>query len=584
MIAVLKSIICSPPLGSLKNVCSNRRCLWVADCAVIITFLALGAAFQVVRTEGVRQFCELTSDAANIASFAAAWDHPELFERDPVLSEPRNFRWYATVHVPLIRALARVTGHYGDAFISVLGVHVFVYMTGYYVLGRLWLGSRLWSFLFACMNLVVVPAARAELWGMFVDPLPRVTFGALFGFLLAGVLWLKAIPRAWPVIMVIAGLMSYVHPVSTPTVGLMLWMGFWGLIPREWSTVRRLGYMLFLAGVFLVAAAPFAAHFAHTCRLGAKDKPPEVREAQQHRLAGSIEPLKNLESSLKKSVQYLVLPMGVIGAALLFKLGGEARRSMLLPSLWLSGVLLASAVLPIVLHAISRLPATEMLQLQVVRAIRFVYPMMYLFTMRAIVELENRIIARRDAPPLCGSRLIQVAIVLLVGWIAAVGAKINEVTLIPTHLAYLVQGKIDPESPSRVRSIVEAVKSHTLPGSRILPVNVDELAIRYASLRPVAFCYKDGAVAVNSDTEKALFWYRNYKELERITQDLEKPEAAAKLVALAKRVGADYVAVRRATHRPDDWPSNCDVVWGNGHFTLLRVSASAPNSSTRSLP
>jgi hypothetical protein len=55
-------------------------------------------------------FLALSSDGANIAGFAAALDHPELFERDPLLGIPDNFRFYLALHIPLIRLLAKVTG------------------------------------------------------------------------------------------------------------------------------------------------------------------------------------------------------------------------------------------------------------------------------------------------------------------------------------------------------------------------------------------------------------------------------------------------------------------------------------------
>src|SRR6266487_2030176 len=87
-----------------------------ADGAIVLVFLLLalmhhygrfGGAYPFATTNG---FVYLEGDAANIASLAAGWDHPELFRGDELLADQRNFRNYFTLHVPVIRGLTRITG------------------------------------------------------------------------------------------------------------------------------------------------------------------------------------------------------------------------------------------------------------------------------------------------------------------------------------------------------------------------------------------------------------------------------------------------------------------------------------------
>ena len=546
---------------------------WLVDCAIILGFFAFSAAYFFARVEGAREFCELSSDAGNIASFAAAWDHPELFKSDPQLGDPKNYRWYATVHVPLVRGLVRLTHHYGDAFISLLGLHVFVHLTSYYILGRIWLGSRLWALIFSGMNLVVVPVARSTFWGVYFDPLPRVTFAAIAGFVLAAVLLWRKKPFVWPWIMAAAGLMSFAHPVSTPTFGLMLWMGFCGLLPRSWSALARVGYMVLLGLVFLVAALPFAYLFVRAYPGGKETQSETVQEVREYRLAGSVEPVKNLTFTLKKSVQYLVLPMGLIGAGVLFTLGGDARRSLKMPSLWLLGVLVASAVLPTLLHRLKPHPMAHVFQLQMIRSIRFVYPIMYMIALRAAVEIERMLTDQSWTSARFSRRFVNITSILFVGWIAVMGAKINEVTLLPTRLAYLSQGRIEAHGPSRMWTMIQAIKQHTPPGARILPIDVDALAVRYAAMRPVAFCYKDGRVAADSVEQGRLQWYESDKCYKRLVRDLHRAGVAQEATELARRVEAEYIAIKRGKECADRWPEGTEIVWGNDYFSLVKVRA-----------
>ena len=93
----------------------NRR-LWIIDLGVFLGFIIIALAFT---TGGIENhfgdYILPSSDSANISSFVAALDHPQLFSNDPLLKNPANFAFY-NPHIPLIRWLGRILGNYSSPF------------------------------------------------------------------------------------------------------------------------------------------------------------------------------------------------------------------------------------------------------------------------------------------------------------------------------------------------------------------------------------------------------------------------------------------------------------------------------------
>lgn len=547
---------------------------WLANTAAIILFVVIAGVYQYARTGGQRGFCDLTSDAGNIASWAAAWDHPELFSADSALSNTEHFRFYATIHIPVVRTLARFTEHYGDAFIWMLGPHLLVYLVGYYLLGLVWLHSRFWAFVFALVNLVYIPLARGTFWGVFLDPLPRVTFAALLPFLLALVLRFQRQPAVWPWLMGVVGLLMFVHPVSAPTIAVALWVGFIGLMPGKWSPVRRLGYMLLLGMAFLTCALPFSLHFFTTHPGEVQVQSAQVEQILEFRLAGAVNPLVNVLHFLVRLTLFGVLPMGLVGAAVLYRLGGCARAAMRVPGLWLLGIIVASALLPILLFYWEGIPGANTVQLQFVRAFRYTALIMYMLFFRALVECEKQFRFGLDwAPNASGSRIVHLILIGIVTWAGAMCVQGNNLTLAPLRAIDLARGKISPHAPSSTSTAISALREYTPTGARILPIDVDALAVRYGAMRPVAISWKDGGLWILQGERSAITWYEAMKEHDWIAGNPYHEDAVQKATNLAEVVGAEYVILRRSQHCGGHWPPNAKLVWGNGHFSLIRIDS-----------
>jgi hypothetical protein len=120
---------------------------------------------------------------------------------------------------------------------------VWLQLSGFYLLGRVAFASRLWSLVLAAVAAVTLHLPLGEIWGLWPDALPRVSLP----FLLAAAYRWRSHPPAWPWLMLAAGALTYVHPVSSPAWALAVWLGFLPFLPAEWPLSRRAAQLLWSA-------------------------------------------------------------------------------------------------------------------------------------------------------------------------------------------------------------------------------------------------------------------------------------------------------------------------------------------------
>ncbi len=232
------------------------------DMLAFVSFILMGAWYCLARLEANYPTVILSGDGGNIASYAAAQDHPDWFISDPALGEANNTGIYATIHIPFIRFFQPFVGDYGLAYTLLVFPNTTLQLLGFYFLGRVLFKNRLWAYLLSFITaMVVINIGLGEIWGVWRDALPRVTFQALLPFLLACSLLWKDNPRYWPLLMVFSGLLVYVHPISAPAWGLAIWMGLWLCNPKKWTWKKRILGMLGLGILFLVVMLPFILNY-----------------------------------------------------------------------------------------------------------------------------------------------------------------------------------------------------------------------------------------------------------------------------------------------------------------------------------
>lgn len=549
-----------------------------ADTLIILGFALFSLLYFLGHWQGISPFVILGGDAANIASFAAAWDHPNMFQGDGILDNPDNFRFYATVHVPLLRILGKVFGDYGSAFIYLLAPHVFFQALGFYILGRVVFQNRYWAALLAIASWMPI-WFNIEFWGIYQTPIPRFSFQAFLPYLLAAAFYWRSKPTAWPWILAFAGALIYVHPVSAPTIAFAIWLSFWLFLPTSYSLPKKITYMLFVGAISLSIALPFVIHYLGSFAHSKTANYEQVYEIIKIRFArGYLDiPLAIKEFFIILWVQRL-LPLAIIGAGLVLWLRREDRKSVLFIYLWFAGILIASGLIPMIDHAIARAYNRTPIQYDLVRGLRYLVPILLLFCLWALAEFSKKI----------NSQITLIVGVLLV----SVWTYQNPPNEIYNALYCWRQGKLVCNSKDYYTSAIEAlnaIKILTPPNARIQPSIVENgavsLAVRYYAIRPVVYSGKDGGALAYANHTELIKWYEKYRAALAIPIS-EKTEAQLNsLLDFSRKVDAQYFLTDlnevSSEFTPPSWAT---VIYKNESFSLYKISQNISNlDSSRSI-
>lgn len=115
----------------------------------------------------------------------------------------------------------------------------------------------------------------------------------------------------------------------------------------------------------------------------------------------------------------------------------------------------------------------------------------------------------------------------------------------------------------------DAVNEQTPAGARILS---DDLAVRYYSLRPLAFSKKDGATFSFSNHAALLDWYQYaqiYDELWPLRDDWDAYIDA--YTNFARLVEAEYLVIEQAYSQQDYYPAGLELVFSNEGYSLFAI-------------
>lgn len=552
------------------------------DVIVVCAFALCAFVYHMGNWHGLHPYPLYSADASNIAGFAAALDHPELFEGDEVLGDPSNFGWYLTFHVPLLRVLEDVTGDYGSAFISLLGLHVFLQALGFYLLGRVLYENRFWALLLAFVTLAPVWLVLGTFWGIWSAPLPRFSFQALLPFLLAATFLWRSRPERWPWIMAGAGALMYVHPVSAPSWAFALWAGLWALHPEEWSLGKRVSTMALLAAVFFAVSGPFVVtYFSSQLHGASNDVPYATVYPMLHWIyaKGFMDiPLAVREFiGLWTGAKAIFWVWAALGVGIVLWLRREDRRAVAVVGLWWGALTIVTILVPLTEQSIARAWERLPLEVDLVRGIRYFVPLMLLLCLWPLAEIDRRSGRARAGLGLrIGVCALGLALVVVwarlpqpyyARWQDPVRSAIDcwrggQLTCPPGHGLYAADA-------------IQAVERETPPGSRILPM-VLGVQIRYMARRPVVYDEKDRGVLAYANHRKLLEWLAVRRRVEAILRTKGPDLQFYGLISLARELEAEYVLVKTefaGGHSPvaRDSYLGYPVVYENKRYVLLET-------------
>ena len=536
------------------------------DVIAIIIFFVVALSVFYARGGFRPKVVDLTSDAANIATMAAASDIPERFQADSVFRSAEASKFYVAFHVPLTSLLNRFVHDYGRAFTLILLPTVFLYLLAFYFLGVQWFGNRVAAIGLAFVNLVLVKGPRDTAWGPFKDAIPRFDHAVLFA-LLIGLLWRwRYRPALWPLVFACAGLGVYVHPVSTPALGAMLLGASLAITLANGRNKYNL-FMIFVGGiVYLMMILPFAIPFVSEAAFGRTPTPMlrveekcELVQIIEERFAGYyLSPSKTiLEYFSRPHMAFGIIP-GLIGGVTLMSLSQErdARGKLLFLLGGLCGLLTAAALLPTVVECATQPWELAVFKGELPRPMRYLVPLSYLSLLTGLTSLWNQ--ANRK----WRYRVTGVAAVIV--FVCLVETLPRAVRAVKASL-----GVSDRTTP--ILEIVSAVEKHCHTKHSIAAAMTDPLVIRYSALRPLAFARKD--VPSLQSLAKTQQWQKNAERLKDILGTTDAAARVAKACTWAEELNAGYTVIELPDHSPVtriEIPSGWSCIFQNHRFLLLK--------------
>ncbi len=528
-----------PPLAIRPNLGGVNKWDWL----FVLIFLAFAVVYFLGRLQGNYPVVILTGDGGNIASYAAALDHPGWFKADPALGASNNIGVYATIHIPLIRALNHLTGDYGLAYAWLVLPQTFLQLLGFYVLGRVLFKNRFWAFLLAFLTaMTVINIGLGEIWGVWQDALPRVTFQSLLPFLLALTLVWKDRPRRWPWLMLFAGLLVYVHPISAPAWGLAIWLSLWLLLPKGWSWKRRILTMLGLGVLFLVVLIPFTLNYlSYRGRDQGADYATVMAILQAYLPANLLNVPAALGSFLWNMTRSLLLPVALAGVAATWLLKKGDRTPVKIVFLWMAGILITSVIIPYAEQLVEQRFQILPLETELVRCIRYFVPLLLLFWIWPLAEWTPRLSnlpARRAA--------IALGIVLLGFWGATNRPAVRDI-----YQAFIcfTKARLVCTAPSPLNELILTLRNETQPGEGVLFFNQDPaytsqtLSVRYEAVRPLVYTSRDGGLFSYANRSALPAWMEITRQWEALRALNDPQERLVGLISMAGRLKADYLII-----------------------------------------
>jgi O-antigen/teichoic acid export membrane protein len=601
------------------------------DALALLTFLAFSLLYFLGKLQDNYPLVLLTGDAGNIASYAAALDHPDWFAADPVLGDPSNIGIYATLHIPLLRLLAPLAGNYALAYAWLVLPQTFLQLTGFYLLGRVLFRSRFWAYLLAWLtSMTVTRIGLGEIWGVWQDALPRVTFQSLLPFLLTLALLWKDAPRRWPWLMFLAGLLVYAHPISAPAWGLALWLGLWTRVPRAWTWPRRLLVMFALGLVFLLALAPFAWNYiSYRSSDSAADYETVMTVLQTYWPENLLNVPAAVGAFLSQAVRSLLLPLAVGGGVALgwIERGGKGEREKEkgekggaesltdsqanrqaksltysrtesrtdkqadskfnsqvksltysrtdsqadLPVViaWMVGLFLASVALPFAERLIEARFHLLPFETELLRGIRYFVPLLLLFWLWPLAVLSARPLAPRLRLGLMGLGILLVAF-----WGTTNRPAIGDMLDAALCLGH---GRMVCAAPRPLDELLTGLQVQTRPGESVLFFNQEPahtsqtIAVRYLALRPLVYTPRDVGLLGYGHRAALEQWLTTTRQVEALRAEADEAARLAGIVQLAQSLDADYLALDFAPASDLLSGLSVRVLVQNEAYTLLQL-------------
>ncbi len=543
------------------------------DWLAILVFALLAFIYQIAMSSNGFPTVILGGDAANIASFAAGRAFPQLFGTDAILGDLRNIGLYTTIHLPLTIWLEKLIGNFGLAYSVLLFPHVFLQYFSYYLLGRVIFNQRYWAFLFALSTSAPMMFSGGEVWGAVGDGMPRFTFQVLIPFILILLLstWRERTQR-WPWVMVIAGLMAFIHPVSTPTWAFALWLGFWPIMPSAYDLRRKLLEMLKLGSILALALLPYISIYLTYHKGGKGNSDYDL----VYFILTNYFPydLLNIPAAVKTlfdvTSQFGLLWYGLIGLALTFLLFRSERSRLAQMLTWMAGISFVSILVPFVEQIIERSLRIIPLQTELMRGMRYLVPFLFIFWYYPLAQLTNR--AARIG---LTRAVFAIGTVLTLSWLI-LNPPFPFVET-PNVLRCWSTGQIICPTGTDYADALTHIRTDTPEKAQFVVFLTNRwsgIEVRYLGLRPMAYAYKDRGQLAFTNLEALQTWFyflqrENAIFSRNISPTLDVQQK--RMIDFARDAEANYMLTNFPFSPEVCQQLDVSILYKNATFTILNI-------------
>lgn len=479
-----------------------------------VIFVLAAAAFAWLAVQGNLLVSGLgavmDSDLQTYAQGMIAKSHPEMFAADPALSAitpanniPNAERFMAAFLAP--------QGQWAIGLIRAGGIAIFLFLCGWYLLGRRLFQAPSAALLLALVSCITVWVGWGTFWGVLhSDPVPRVFFAGALPFLLLFFFYACTRPVFQPVVMFAAGLGMWIHGVSALNCGAMFFMGFAGVALANGLTWRRAACLCLCLAAFFAPVLVFLwpslsqnANFdQHQFAIFQ-----QLFELRWHKdYSGSLKTFFHFFSPFASP--FPILSGGVLGWLAIYRRGSQRTKILCLACPWMAAGLLLTALFCWLetnfAPNFGRLPMGH----ELVRGMRFFIPICWLLVCGGFAAL-------------CGKwalRLLAVAAFCALFFIAPdrqlVCAEYALRQLTGLSLPLSATGAKQAQAAQEMYKMFEEI-SKIVPEGQAVYCPVDAMQLRYISLRPLIHSFKDGYMHFyNKDPDGSRKWL----ELEQLAR------------------------------------------------------------------
>lgn len=567
------NLLKTPEEDSERPLRLNRR-----DAVIFLFFAFAALIYQLAALSRGYPTVILTGDAANIASFAAARAFPELFKNDAILGNLNNIGLYVTIHLPIVIWLEKLVGNFGLAYSLFLFPHVFLQYFSYYLFGRVLFHNRYWAFLFSLATSSHILLDGGEGWGVLSDAVPRFTFQVLIPFILILLLtsWRKK-TNLWPLVMIIAGLMAFVHPVSTPTWAFALWIGFLPILPAAWDFRRKLLEMIKLGSILALALVPYVSIYLKYHQSGGGNRNYDlVYHILSNYFPRNILNIPGAVSTLlHNTAQFGLLWYGLFGLIFTFLVFPSERSRVRQILTWVIGIIFVSILIPWIEISIERTFRMIPLQTELMRGMRYLAIFLFIFWFYPFAELTQRAINTK-----LSRATFAIGTLLTLSWLILNPPP--TFSQAPAVFKCWQSGQfICPYSTDHADALTY-IREETPQLSKFtvfLTNRWSGIEVRYLAFRPMVYAYKDKGQLLFTNLESLEQW-QHYQELESdFFSKKNAPTLSDKLtrmVEFARESEADYILTSFPFTPEEQQRLNVIAVYQNPTYSILKILTDGP--------